>query len=170
MADGTKSTGGDSAAQPRAAANAAAFAIRLTEELITEREHMVMPKSSVPDNGDTVHNFSSGQVGIQAGHVTGSTVQMGPASQATNPAGLSAELAAFRDMLVEERSAGRIDEATYEAAQAELEIAAEALAVNTEAGRNTFIVALKRLRGLIADVTDLATRIAALLGMAKRLL
>ena len=170
MANGTKSTSDDCTWQPRAAAHAAAFAIRLAEELITEWEHIVMREGNAADNGDTVSNFSSGQVGIQAVHVTGNTVWMGAAPQAANPTDLAAELAVFRDLLARERSAGRIDETTYEAAQAELAIATDALAADTPQRRNTFVVALKRLRGLIADVTDLATRIATLLLAAKDLL
>lgn len=170
MANGTKSTSDDGTWQPRAAAHAAAFAIRLAEELITEWEHIVTRERNAADNGGTVSNFSSGQVGIQAAHVTGSTVWMGAAPQAANLTDLAAELAVFRDLLARERSAGRIDETTYEAAQTELAIATEALATDIPERRNTFVVALKRLRGLITDVTDLAARIATLLLAAKDLL
>ena len=169
MANGTKSTTGDGAWQPRAAAHAAAFAIRLTKELITEREHIVTRDGDAANDGGTVNNYSSGPVGIQAGHVTGSTVWMGAAAPMASPGSLAAELAALRDLLAHERSAGRIDEAIFEAAQAELVIATDALAADTPQRRSAFVVALKRLRGLIADVTDLATRIAALLVMAKDL-
>lgn len=169
MANGTKSTSSDGTWQPRAAAHAAAFAIRLAKELITEQEHIVTRENDAANNGDTVNNYSAGQVGIQAGHVTASTVWLGTAAPVANADSLAAELAALRDLLTRERATGRIDETTFEAAQAELAIATEALAADTPQRRSTFVVALKRLRGLIADVTDLATRIAALLVMAKDL-
>jgi adenosylhomocysteine nucleosidase len=172
-ADGTKSSGADGTWQPRAAQNAAAFAVRLAEELVTEQENTAMRQHSNADGTDSgvgaVRNIGSGVVGIQAGSVTGSTVWIGAAPAPATPAGLIAELEALRDRLARERSSGGIDEATFNAAQAELDIAGNALGTDTAEGRDTFVLALKRLRGLIADVTDLATRIAALLVMAKAL-
>jgi len=169
-ADGTKTTSEDSTWQPLAAANAAAFAIRLAEELIKEREHIVMGENNSTKNGGVVNNFSSGQVGIQAAHVTGSTVWMGAAPQASTRAGLIAELALFRERLIRERSIGNLDEATYEAAHAELDIASEALDADTPEGKSRLFLALKRLRGLIADVADLAAKIVSLIAAAKGLL
>jgi adenosylhomocysteine nucleosidase len=168
-ADGTKITSEDSTWQPLAAANAAAFAIRLAEELIKEREHIVMGENNSTKNGGVVNNFSSGQVGIQAAHVTGSTVWMGAAPQASTRAGLIAELALFRECLIRERSIGNLDEATYEAAHAELDIASEALDADTPEGKSRLFLALKRLRGLIADVADLAAKIVSLIAAAKGL-
>jgi len=180
-ADGTKSTSGDGAWQPRAAANAAAFAIRLAEELITERKHTATRDGDIvnepgtvntPNTTDalgTVNNHSSGQVGIQAGQVTGSTVYIGAVPRPAAPTDLATELVLVREILAHERSAGRIDEPTYEAARAELDTAADALAADTPEGRNRFVLALKRLRGLIADLTDLATRVANLLVTVKDL-
>jgi adenosylhomocysteine nucleosidase len=168
-ADGTKTTGEDGTWQPLAAANAAAFAIRLAEELIKEQEHTVMGESNSMKNGGVVNNFSSGQVGIQAAHVTGSTVWMGAAPQASTRAGLVAELAVFREHLIRERSIGKLDEDTYEAAQAELDIASEALQADTPEDKSRFLLALKRLRGLIADVADLAAKIVSLIAAAKGL-
>ena len=168
-ADGTKTTSEDSTWQPLAAANAAAFAIRLAEELIKEREHIVMGESNSTKNGGVVNNFSSGQVGIQAAHVTGSTVWMGAAPQASTRSGLIAELALFRERLIRERSIGNLDEATYEAAHAELDIASEALDADTPEGKSRLFLALKRLRGLIADVADLAAKIVSLITAAKGL-
>jgi adenosylhomocysteine nucleosidase len=168
-ADGTKTTSEDSTWQPLAAANAAAFAIRLAEELIKEREHIVMGENNSTKNGGVVNNLSSGQVGIQAAHVTGSTVWMGAAPQASTRAGLIAELALFRERLIRERSIGNLDEATYEAAHAELDIASEALDADTPEGKSRLFLALKRLRGLIADVADLAAKIVSLIAAAKGL-
>lgn len=199
MADGTKTSGGDGSWQPRAAANAAAFAVRLAQELIVDRLQTGTPgqggdgKSAVragrraddsmqseESAGDarggakvrtvTFNNRGTGQIGFQAGEVSGGTFQIGLGLEPSAPVDLSADLAALRDLLGQQRSAGEIDETTYEAAQAELAIASEALAqAATPEGRSTFILALKRVRGLIADVTDLATRVAAMLVTAKAL-
>jgi adenosylhomocysteine nucleosidase len=163
-ADGTKTTSEDHTWQPRAAANAAAFAARLAEELIKERGHISMNGSG---NGGSVSNFSSGQVGIQAGHVTGSTVYMGAQPQAPITADLVAELAALRDHLKREHDTGKVDDVTYEAAEAELDIAGSALAENTPAGKSKFVLALKRLRGLIADVAELAVKVATVIAAAR---
>lgn len=169
MANGTKTSRGDGTWQPRAAANAAAFGIRLARELITEREQIAMHEDSTAKKSGNISNYSSGQVGIQAGHVTGSTVFIGAAPQASSPMDLAAELASFRALLVREHTVGRLDEPTYAAAQAELDTATDALAAATPEGKSIFLVALKRLRGLIADVTELGTKIAALLTIAKGL-
>lgn len=169
MADGTKSSSGDGAWQPRAAANAAAFGIRLARALITEQEQNIVRNENSAQSAGSVSNHSTGQVGIQAGHVTGSTVFIGVRPQAPIPGDLAAELASFRELLVRERAAGRIDEPTFEAAKAELANAGGALAADTPEARNMFVLALKRLRGLIADVADLGTRVATLLVLAKSL-
>lgn len=168
-ADGTKATEADATWQPRAAANAAAFAVRLAEELIKERGYLTMNEDNGTRTGGSVSNFAAGQVGIQAAHVTGSTVYQGAAPVASTPADLVTELAAFRDHLVLARSAGSLDDATFGAARAEVDIASRALASNTPQGKRTFVLALKRLHGLIADVTDLAMKIAALISATKGL-
>jgi nucleoside phosphorylase len=168
-ADGAKSTVEDGTWQPRAATNAAAFAIRLAEELIKEREHIAMREGTADKSSGTVTNIVSGQVGIQAANVTGSTVWMGAPSHAPAELDLVAELKALRGDLSRERSAGRIDTTTYEAAQEELDIASKALDGSAPGSGRTFVLALKRLRGLIADVADLATKIAALIAAAKGL-
>ena len=118
----------------------------------------------------TFNNHGTGQIGFQAGQVNGGTFWLGSRADPAAPADLSSHLDALRDLLKRHRSTGGIDETTYEAAHAELAIASDALAeADTPEGRRTFILALKRLRGLIADVTDLATRVAAMLVTAKAL-
>lgn len=172
LADGTKSTGGDGVWQPRAAANAAAFAVRLAEALIKRQEHAAMQESNLEhgaDGGSVTQNIGIGQVGFQANKVDRSNIVINPSPQASNPASIIAELAAIRDRLTLEHSTGGIDSATYEAAQAELDIADKAMETRTPESTNAFILALKRLRGLISDLTDLATRIASLVATAKGL-
>lgn len=167
-ADGTKTTDEDRAWQPRAAANAAAFAIRLAEELINDQGQVAMHED-VDRRVGRVKNVASGQVGIQAGYVTGSTVYMGAPPSTVISADIAAELAAFREQLRRERELGTLDDDTYEAAEAELDIAGKALETNTAEGKSTFVLALKRLRGLIADVADLAVRIATVMAAVKGL-
>jgi adenosylhomocysteine nucleosidase len=169
-ADGTKSTSEDGTWQPRAAANAAAFAARLAEELIKERGHIAMRNGDNTKRDGGVYNTASGQVGIQSGgDVTGSTIWMGTAQQVSADTDLVTQLAAIRDRLMREHSTGKLDDATYKAAQAELDIAHKALESKTPEGKGTFVLALKRLRGLIADVADLATKIAMLISAARGL-
>ncbi len=168
-ANGTKNSSDDGAWQPRAAANAAAFAVRLAGELIEEREHVVTYESDKVKSSPVVNNSAYGQVGIQAAHVTGSTVWMGAAPPQATAATIAAELAAFRGHLLRERAAGNLDDTTYEAARAELDTADEALPADTPESKSRFVLALKRLRGLIADVSDLATKIAALIAAASGL-
>ncbi|ASU78884.1 purine phosphorylase [Actinopolyspora erythraea] len=169
-ADGTKTSSEDSTWQPRAAANAAAFACKLAEELSTEQEHAEMNQHSEPQRGTVVHNSAHrSQVGIQAAHVTNSTVRMNTGPQESGTTDLAEELAAFRDHLRQERSSGNIDKGTYEAVQSELEIAGKALESEQREDRGTVVLALKKVSGLIGDVTSLATRIATLITAANGL-
>jgi nucleoside phosphorylase len=168
-ADGTKSTGEDRTWQPKAAVNAAAFAVRLAAALINDRGQVAMHEDVNARRFGNVSNFSSGQVGIQAGYVTGSTVNMIASSPSPTRRDVAAELIAFRDQLRRERSNGTVDDETYVAAEAELDIADKALSSDTDEGKSTFMLALKRLRGLVADVAELAARIAAVIAAAKGL-
>jgi nucleoside phosphorylase len=201
-ADGTKTTDADRSWQPRAAANAAAFAVRLAAELLerheaskavgaarttsraangtpertTAREARAMSEhqselaAAALSGGGSVVNIASGSnIGIQGGWVSGSTVVMRAQPAGQSPLTLAAELAAVRELLVVEHAAGRLDSVTFEAAEAELTIAEQALPPETPERKSTFILALKRLRGLISDVADVATRVMALLVTAKEL-
>ncbi|MDV6011973.1 5'-methylthioadenosine/S-adenosylhomocysteine nucleosidase [Haloechinothrix sp. LS1_15] len=169
-ADGTKSSDEDRAWQPTAAANAAAFAVRLAEEMIKERDVSAMHEGNdMTDRNTTIHNVASGQVGIQAAHVTGSTVRMESPTPSSTAADLVSELRDLREQLKRERSTGMLDDDTYEAAEAELDIASEALESNTPDGRNRFVVAMKRLGGLVTDVAALATKVATLIAVARGL-
>lgn len=166
-ADGTKKTSEDGIWQPRAAANAAAFAIRLAQHLVDGRERTTMSENTNARHGDTVNNYASGPVGIQAGTVTGSTVWIGAASQVRTAGDLASELAAFRDQLERERTNGRVDDDTFEAAKAELDVAGKAVANKSLEGKSAFVLAMKRLRGLVGDVADLAAKAAAMIAAAN---
>src|SRR5690606_24381742 len=145
-------------------------------QLITERGQGVSHETELHDDltsgrGAVVHNTSSGVVGIQAAHVVNSNVWMNRTEPAPPPADLTAALASLRDELARERSVGALDEPTYRAAQTELDHAEKALAKAAEAHtwKSRFVLALKRLRGLVEDVTDLATKIASLIKTATDL-
>ncbi|HEX5404242.1 MAG TPA: 5'-methylthioadenosine/S-adenosylhomocysteine nucleosidase [Pseudonocardiaceae bacterium] len=165
-ADGSKATSDESNWQPRAAANAAAFATRLAEELIKEGQATTMQSRSSA-TGTTVNNIASGTVGIQAAQVIGSTVMLGMLPVLPTAPSVGAELASFREQLARARSAGHLDVVTYAAAEAELEIADRALTENSSNGKHNLVLALKRLRGLVADVADLAAKVAALITALK---
>jgi len=109
-----------------------------------------------------VHNTATGTVGIQAGHATGSSVVITTSGPST-PVDVAGELAALRQMLLKARDAGQVDEPTHRAAQAELDTATEALGSTSNESRSRFVLALKRLRGMLDDVADIATTITGLI-------
>ncbi|MHA6802972.1 5'-methylthioadenosine/S-adenosylhomocysteine nucleosidase family protein [Salinifilum ghardaiensis] len=162
-ADGTKNSDGDGAWQPRAADNAAAFATRLAGELITEQESSLMQPRNKSSSGEVSNIAHGSTVGIQARDVTNSTITIGAARPTETTTDLAAELASVRDELARARAAGKLDSPTYEAAQDELNLADEALEENTPEGKSRFVVALKRLRGLIDEATEVAAKVATLI-------
>lgn len=168
-ADGRKATADDRVWQPRAAANAAAFAVRLAAELIKGHEDMTKSAEDRTQTSGAVTNTAYGQVGIQAGTVTGSTVWMTSAPGPAAVTDLAAALASVRDDLAREGAAGKIDDATYDAACAELDIADRALKTNTSDSRRTFVLAMRRLWGLVVAIADLATKITAVIAAVKSL-
>ncbi|MEY9211298.1 5'-methylthioadenosine/S-adenosylhomocysteine nucleosidase [Thermobifida halotolerans] len=167
-ADGTKNTGDDRAWQPVAAANAAAFALRLAEELLNDRENP-MPETPQPSSGSVVNTAHNSQIGIQAGSITGSTVSVGISSPQPTGGTLAADLAALRGDLLRERSSGRLDEPTYQAAQAELDLAGKALEEGTPQSRSMSSLALRQLRGRLEGFTELAAKVAALIAAIQGL-
>ncbi|GAB3552347.1 nucleoside phosphorylase [Actinopolyspora lacussalsi] len=162
-ADGTKNTDGDGTWQPRAADNAAAFATRLAEELITEQENSPMRHRNRPGNGDVTHIAHGSTVGIQARDVTHSTVTIGAAQPDTTPDDLAAKLASLRDELERARSSGTLDSPTYEDAQHELALASKALEEDTSESKNRSVRALKRLGGLTDEAAEVASKVAMLI-------
>lgn len=166
-ADGTKSTSQDGTWQPRAAANAAAFAVRLAAELIEEQEHPAMDDDNSGKSSGRIINIATGVVGIQGGHVTGNTVWVHTESSPSIPLDLASELASLRAHLAREHATGRLDDDTYDAAEAELDIASAAAETSTTNSKNTLAVALRRLRGLVADIADLAAKVVALISAIR---
>ncbi|MFB9837777.1 5'-methylthioadenosine/S-adenosylhomocysteine nucleosidase family protein [Actinoallomurus acaciae] len=153
----------------RAAANAAAFAAVLADELADdvagEPTGGPAERSGMPE---TVRNIAQGnaRVGVQAGTVYGG-IRMG--SEPIPPDDPGEALADFRAHLRRARSDGHLDEDTYEAVEAELTAADEALATNTPQGGKKLTLALKKARGLIADVPALAAEAENIIALARDL-
>ncbi|MFE9688023.1 purine phosphorylase [Streptomyces sp. NPDC006285] len=172
-ADGTKSSAEDRNWQPRAAANAAAFATRLAVELVSEQEQNAMSHSYGPPATDHTAGYSSNTahqstVGIMARSVHDSTVHLQASPQtATNTAtGLAAELETVGAQLQRCHGDHALDDDTYHAAQTELRLARQAAADNTPGSSRQASLALKRLRGLVADLPGLAAQLAPLIDAA----
>ncbi|MFE9097843.1 purine phosphorylase [Streptomyces sp. NPDC007264] len=166
-ADGTKNSAKDRNWQPRAAANAAAFATRLAVELVGEQEQIAMSQADRAHTADrleehvsnTAHNST---VGIMAGSVKGSSVYVNADPKVTGPANLVAELDGFRESLMRHRAEGALDDDTYREALAELGVAHRAARENTPEASKRATMALKRLRGLITEFPELVARLAPL--------
>ena len=165
-ADGTKATEADRRWQPLAAANAAAFALALATELVEEEPPTMRENNTPRDSGD-VTNTAYGSVGVQAGHVSGGTFHVSLASPGPEPMELSARISALREELARERSAGRIDTETHEAASQEIDIASKGIEEATPQSRKTSLLALKRLMGLLGDLASLAAKVASLITAVK---
>lgn len=156
-ADGTKATDEDRVWQPVAAANAAAFAAQLAEHLVAQqKERIVADRAAAP----RIFNVAHGPVGIQGSTVTGGTVTMNVGSGVAASADLATELRVLRELLAREHAKGGLDEPTYDAARAELDIADES------PGSPEAVLPLKRLRGLVADLPELTAKIAAVIAAA----
>ncbi|MFJ2832619.1 purine phosphorylase [Streptomyces sp. NPDC087263] len=173
-ADGTKSSAEDRNWQPRAAANAAAFATRLAVELVGEQEQIAMSQADRAHTADglnehvsnTAHNST---VGIMAGSVKESSVYLNADPKVTRPADLVAELDGFREHLKRHHVEGALDDDTYREALAELGSARRAAREETPESFKRATMALKRLRGLNAEIPELVARLAPLVVAAGNL-
>ncbi|MET9781529.1 5'-methylthioadenosine/S-adenosylhomocysteine nucleosidase [Nocardiopsis alba] len=168
-ADGEKATESDRNQQPLAAANAAAFALELARELTRQEEPPTMRDDRPAPSGGNVSNTAHGNVGVQAGHVSGGTFHVSLTSTTSAPVALPEQLAALREDLSRERSAGRIDAETHEAASEEIDTADKGIAEATPEGRKRSLLALKRLLGLLGDLASLATKVASMITAVKGL-
>ncbi|MGC9540169.1 purine phosphorylase [Streptomyces sp. UG1] len=166
-ADGTKSSAKDRNWQPRAAANAAAFATRLAVELVGEQEQIAMSQTDRAHTAGRLEEHVSNTaynstVGIMAGSVKESRVYLNAGPKVTGPADLVAELDGFREHLKRHHAEGALDDDTYREALAELGFARRAARDNTPEASKRATMALKRLRGLIAEFPELVARLAPL--------
>jgi hypothetical protein len=107
-----------------------------------------------------------GRVGTQIGHVGGG-VSFG--DHRPDPAALRDQLLALQTALIASHRSGELDEETYLAADAELKDAERYVAAKDEKGRGKLLVALKKLRGLVEDATDLGSKILALITAVRGL-
>jgi adenosylhomocysteine nucleosidase len=158
-ADGHKAATDGQNWQPRAAAHAAAFGAALAKELVGAR-----PSRRRDPHMDTAATFTNiakdnARVGAQYGQVIGNaTVSLGSGVE------LSSEFAAFRELLRKAHRDGRLDDAVFAAAEEELDTAEAGL---DEDGGGKAAVAFKKLRGLVGDTAELATRLAAITALAE---
>ncbi|MET7595191.1 5'-methylthioadenosine/S-adenosylhomocysteine nucleosidase family protein [Streptomyces sp. NPDC004082] len=170
-ADGTKNSSEDRNWQPRAAANAAAFAIRLAAELVGEQDETPVPQDDGARSAhrfdlpvsNTVHNST---VGIMAGSVTGSSVHMSTVPKAPGPTDLITGLNGFRDQLGWHRNKGALDEDSYREALTDLDSALRSARERTLESSKRTVMTLKRLRGLVAECPALLATLAPLVAAA----
>jgi adenosylhomocysteine nucleosidase len=157
-ADGSKQHTDGQSWQPRAAANAAAFAVALADELARTPRTIERTGSTrmLGSNRNTANG--NARVGVQAGIVHGGVHQTPGAGR---PAELPGRLDELRTALRQARADDRLDEETYQAAEAELDIA------TGDPGAAT--IALKRLRGLVIDLSDVAAGVTAVIAIAQAL-
>ncbi|WP_431872191.1 purine phosphorylase [Nocardiopsis eucommiae] len=169
-ADGRKATASDLSWQPIAAANAAAFALALAEEIVRREEPPNMRRDDAFRGTGNVTNTAHGSVGVQAGHVSGGTfhVSVAPADQPTEST-IPTRLSELREELSQEREAGRLDGALHEAASEEIDIASKGLEEATPTSRKSSLLALKRLLGLLGDLASLSSKVASLITAVKGL-
>ncbi|MEV5347562.1 5'-methylthioadenosine/S-adenosylhomocysteine nucleosidase [Streptomyces achromogenes] len=173
-ADGTKTSAKDRNWQPRAAANAAAFATRLAVELVGEQEQIAMSQADKARAADRLEKHVANTaynstVGIMAGTVERSSVHLDASPKATGPTDLVAELDGFGEHLNRHRAEGALDDDTHREALAELGVARRAAAEKTPESAKRATMALKRLRGLIGDSPELTARLAPLVVAAGSL-
>jgi adenosylhomocysteine nucleosidase len=168
-ADGSKAGSDGQNWQPKAARHAAAFATALARELIidgpTSREGAA-DRDGSQTMRMTNRNIATGnaRVGVQAGQIYGNvTVGAG----AERPIDLAASIADLRSHLKQAHLDGQLDEETYAAAESELDAATECVSSGTPEKKSGLLVALKRLRGLVADVTELGARLAAIIAVVR---
>lgn len=168
-ADGSKTATDGKNWQPRAARHAAAFATALAQELIVDG---LPGRSGTAGRNGTEpmrminHNIATGdaRVGVQAGQIHGDVV-VGAGSD--RPIDLAASIADLRHHLRRARLDDHLDEDTYAAAESELDTATDCLREGSASRYGGLLVALKRLRGLVADVAELAARLAAIIAVVK---
>ena len=167
LADGSKAASDGIHWQPRAAVNAATFAMALAGALHTgNRSAKTNRPRRGADMGTSNRNVAMGnaRVGIQANQVFGG-IRIGPENPA--PTDLAAQIADLRDDLKQANVAGEVDDPTYQAAATELDVVTQHLADQAPQSRHILMVALKRLRGLIADVAELAEKVASIIAAVR---
>ncbi len=167
--DGSKSETTDRRRQPLAAGRAAAFAVALAAALAKGRPARAGNQQDPIRSGGMVMkntNVARGHalVGVQMGQVLGN-VQI--TSVPETSMSLADELAAFGQNLRRAHAAGEIDRDAFESAQAELAVVDQSLAANDSTGPRRVVLALKKIRGLVGDVTNLTQQVTTLISLGK---
>lgn len=169
LANGTKMTTDEANWQPRAAVNAAAFAAALSVELdrsaIDHQSISAPPTTRSATMNQANRNIATGnsRVGVQA-HTVHGNISINHEPEA--PASLAERIAQFKDQIRQARINGQLDDTTYTAVEEDLAVVTESLASGTTRSRETLVIALKRLRGLVGDVADLASKLAIIISLA----
>lgn len=161
-ADGTKEVTDRERWQRRAVANAAAFAAALAGELAADEPPATTRSPAMPETNRNIAKDNA-RVGVQAGTVYGG-IRNNPEPKSADD--LAAALAGLRDHLQKARTVGHLDGDTYEAAEAELSVASEALRIKAP---GKVVLALKKIGGLVADLADLAAEVATIITLARGL-
>ncbi|MEV0660433.1 5'-methylthioadenosine/S-adenosylhomocysteine nucleosidase [Actinomadura luteofluorescens] len=171
-ADGTKQTTDREQWQARAVANAAAFTVALAENLASEERDRARSKTNGA-KGNTEMNGTTrnvakdnARVGVQAGQVYGG---IHVSNDRTAPADPTKAIAGLAARIQQARTAGQLDEDTYQAAQAELAAANEALLTTAPQDMGAVTLALKKVRGLVADVAILAAEVGTIIALLQGL-
>ncbi|MGW4959217.1 5'-methylthioadenosine/S-adenosylhomocysteine nucleosidase family protein [Nonomuraea sp. NPDC004186] len=161
-ADGTKVTSDGADWQVRAVANAAAFAIALAQELALEPHHGRSADAAGNGRAESVRIIARGHahVGVQAANIYGDILIPQASGGVLDPA---AQLMELRDKLRRALKTHELDEVTFAAAEEEIAIATAFLSERTGHGTRKATIALKRLRGLLADVSDLASHVSSVI-------
>ncbi|MFD9584880.1 hypothetical protein ACFWBM_09395 [Streptomyces sp. NPDC059980] len=110
------------------------------------------------------HNYGNSygsQIGKAEGDVHISMAQAGQTSELS----LADRVTALRQELDAAHARSQVDDGTYADAQQALDEAAELAEPADEEQRNAFIRALRKLKGLVDDVSGLAGAVAGLIGI-----
>jgi hypothetical protein len=103
----------------------------------------------------------------QVGQMIGSQTNTYSTAPSADVDGVRRQMAELRRALADHQRAGRLDEDTYEAAVNELRMADDFLVAPDEKRRSRFILAMRRLKGLVDDVADLVAKVAAIMQAAR---
>ncbi|MET9299357.1 5'-methylthioadenosine/S-adenosylhomocysteine nucleosidase [Micromonospora aurantiaca] len=169
-ADGSKAATDGQDWQRKAARHAAVYATALARELIIDGS--ASQGGSESDRSSTMsinnRNVATGnaRVGVQAGQINGNVTIGGGADESID---LAASIAELRTRLKQAHLDGQLNEETYAAAESELETATACVSAGTTEKRSGLMVALLRLRGLVADVSELAVRLAAIIAVVREM-
>ncbi|HEY9475939.1 MAG TPA: hypothetical protein VIS06_19075 [Mycobacteriales bacterium] len=103
-------------------------------------------------------------IGQRIDHITGNVYAGAPTLSAD---GLHAQIAEIRRLLVDLHRDGRLDEDTFAEARTELRRAEEYAASPDRESRNKLVLAMRKLKGLVEEVADLAAKVAAVISAAR---